>query len=154
MGIDRNPSQNKLDDLVSIFEFVKPNYLRKEGLSPSLAAKYIKPYFLRRLKRDVLKELPPKIKQETWLELDDVQSIEYQETLRGGVSELEAMGDRISKVHIFKLLTQLKQVCNFAKDRDTSPKTKAMIELVEMIKDNGQKVLIFSQYDRYGVSKL
>ncbi len=153
-ALSGTPVENKLDDLVSIFEFVKPNYLRKEGLTPSLAAKYIKPYFLRRLKKDVLKDLPPKIKQETWLELDEAQTIEYQEALRGGVSELEALGDKVSKVHIFKLLTQLKQICNFAKDSDTSPKTRAMIELVEEIKDNDQKVLVFSQYDRYGVGKL
>ncbi|MEW6128657.1 MAG: SNF2-related protein [Acidobacteriota bacterium] len=148
------PVENKLDDLVSIFEFVKPNYLRKEGLTPSLATKYIKPYFLRRLKEDVLKELPPKIKQDIWLELDESQKVEYQEALRGGVSELESLGDKVSKVHVFKLLTQLKQICNFAKDRNTSSKTKALIELVEEIKDNGQKLLVFSQYVDYGISKL
>src|SRR5207248_6603610 len=139
------------DDLVSIFDFVKPNHLRSEGLTPKLATKLIEPYFLRRLKKDVMKDLPPKIKQETWLELDKAQKIEYENALRGGVDELESLGSKVSKIHIFKLITQLKQICNFARDGKTSPKSEAMIELVEEIRDNGQKVIIFSQYDRYGV---
>lgn len=71
-----------------------------------------------------MKNLPPTIRQETWLELDDVKRTEYEQALRGGVTKLERLSDQVSRIHIFALLTKLKQICNFAGDQDSSPKTK------------------------------
>lgn len=147
------PVENRLDDLVSIFEFVKPNYLRSEGLTPSLAVQYIKPFFLRRLKKDVLKDLPPKTKEVIWLELEQAQKEEYDEARRVGTGKLESLGAKVTKVHIFTLINQLKQICNFASN-GASSKVKALIERVEEIRDNDQKVIVFSQYVEQGVGKL
>jgi superfamily II DNA or RNA helicase len=152
-AITGTPLENRLDDLVSIFEFVKPNHLRSEGLTPSLATKLIEPYFLRRLKKDVLKDLPPKIKQETWLELEPSQRAEYEAAKQAGTGKLENLGKQVTKVHIFALINELKQICNFARN-GASSKTKALLERVEEIRDSGQKVIVFTQYRKYGVYKL
>ena len=148
------PIENRLDDLVSIFEFVKPNYLRLDGLTPAKAKKFIEPYFLRRRKVDVMPELPEKIRQDWWLELKEKQRVEYNDALQRGVSELESLGGKITKPHIFALITALKQICNFAKDGKTSSKVEVLEDIVREIKDNGHKLIVFSQYVNHGVSKL
>lgn len=47
-ALSGTPLENRLDDLISIFEFVKPGLLQAEGLTPREAQQLIKPYFLRR----------------------------------------------------------------------------------------------------------
>jgi SNF2 family DNA or RNA helicase len=152
------PLENRLEDLSSIFEFVKPNCLPQNGLTPKLAQQLVKPYLLRRLKQDVMKDLPPKIKQDTWLELDAFQRRAYQRALYQGQNHLEQIGRKGSssplRAHIFAIIQTLKQICNFAPGKATSPKTEALIELVEKILANGKKVLVFSQYQEEGVYKL
>ncbi len=152
------PLENRLEDLSSIFEFVKPDYLPQTGLTPKLAQQLVKPYLLRRLKRDVMKDLPPKIKQDTWLELDAFQRRAYQRALYQGQNHLEQIGRKGSlsplRAHIFAIIQTLKQICNFAPGKATSPKTEALLELVEKILANGKKVLVFSQYQEEGVYKL
>jgi superfamily II DNA or RNA helicase len=148
------PIENSLEDLVSIFSFVKPDLFKNEYLSPKRAAELIKPYFLRRLKKNVMKHLPPKVRQEIWLELDSEQLKAYKAAEQQGVQEIEALGERVTKVHIFSLITKLKQICNFAPSREKSAKTQELLDLIEQIKESGQKVIVFSQYDIEGVSKL
>jgi SNF2 family DNA or RNA helicase/DnaJ-domain-containing protein 1 len=148
------PIENRLDDIVSIFSFVKPDLFRNEYLSPKRVAELIKPYFLRRLKKDVMKDLPPKVKQEIWLELDDDQMKAYKAAEQTGIKEIEDLGGKATKIHIFSLISKLKQICNFAPFKSKSAKTEELLDLVEEIKANNQKVLVFSQYDVEGVSKL
>jgi len=50
------------------------------------------------------------------------------------------------RIHIFNVLNQLKQICNFAKGSNESSKTEALIDIVEAVKSNNEKILIFSQY--------
>ncbi len=148
------PIENRLDDLVSIFKFVRPALFKNEHyLSPSRAVELIEPHFLRRMKKDVMKDLPPKVKQEMWLELNSDQRKAYDEVNRSGLTEIENM-ESVTKIHIFALLTKLKQICNFATGTNSSAKTEELIDLIEQIKANQQKVLVFSQYDVEGVTKL
>ncbi|HUJ32758.1 MAG TPA: SNF2-related protein [Candidatus Acidoferrum sp.] len=149
------PIENSLEDLKSLFDFLKPGYLHVAGSNRDAIREMSKPYFLRRLKKDVLSDLPPKMKQESWLELDDHQREEYDTALGNGRSELSALGDKATKVHIFSLITKLKRICNFSSQFETSPKAEAMLDLVDEVQKNGQKVIIFTQWaDRYGVETL
>jgi superfamily II DNA or RNA helicase len=149
------PFETRLDDLVSIFGFVKPNYVRAEGLTPNLAKELIKPFFLRRLKKDVLNDLPAKTKQQMWLELDDDQRLEYNRVLTAGRNELTQLGEKVTRVHIFAVLTKLKRICNFAQDKTRSPKTEALLAQVQEIKESGRKGIVFTQWaDSYGVETL
>lgn len=153
------PIENSIEDVISIFEFVKPG-LFKVGMDylGQQVKSTIAPYMLRRLKRDVLKELPEKIHQEDWLELDYSQKAEYDKALNAGRNQLETsiQNETNSQVinHIFALINKLKQICNFAHGKPTSPKTENLIEYIETIAANGEKVLIFSQYLEEGINKI
>lgn len=57
-------------------------------------------------------------------------------------------------MHVFALIHRLKRICNFATGKRTSPKTAALLEIVEDITDNGKKILVFSQYKKEGVYKI
>jgi SNF2 family DNA or RNA helicase len=148
------PIQNKIEDLAAIFEFVYPEYLTSFDLRPEQLQTRIKPYFLRRRKKEVMPELPPKIYEPIELELDEDQEIAYRQAETGIREELSALGDKVTKQHIFAKLTILKQICNFAPRKFTSPKTESLKERVEEVIESGNKVIIFSQYVDEGVSKL
>lgn len=153
------PIENKIDDVISIFSYIKPG-LFKTNLSydPFEVRKTISPFFLRRLKKDVLHDLPDKIRQEEWLELDGNQKEAYNAVLLTGRSQLEEevkTGSEFRiKRHIISLLQELKQICNFAPNCPTSPKTDKLLELIEIISENNEKVVIFSQYRKHGIDKL
>ncbi|MDF5706519.1 MAG: SNF2-related protein [Nostoc sp. S4] len=153
------PIENSIDDIISIFEFVKPGLFKlATDYLPQQVKSTIAPYMLRRLKRDVLKDLPEKIYQENWLELDSHQKVEYENALNAGRSKLETSihteSDFQVRSHIFALITKLKQICNFANGKQTSPKTELLIDYIETIAANSEKVLIFSQYVPEGIDKL
>mgnify|MGYP001791362163 CR=1 FL=1 len=153
------PIQNSIEDIISIFEFVNPGlFARAVNYSPEEVRNKIDPFFLRRLKRDVLKELPDKIYQEDWLELNNAQREEYELALNAGRNQLETsiQTENNSNVrnHIFALIIKLKQICNFAHGKPTSPKTQLLVEYLKIITANNKKVLIFSQYVEEGINKL
>lgn len=152
------PIENKVEDVISIFAFVKPKLFSREYHPPHDVKDRITPYFLRRLKKDVLKDLPEKIRQEEWLELDGDQRAAYDRVLTTGQRQLSEKVDTETEFqvrrHIFALLQELKQICNFAPNRSASSKTEALLDFVETIADNEEKVLIFTQFVDYGISKL
>ena len=153
------PIENSLDDVKSLFDFIRPG-LFKGGVedSPQAVKAAIEPYMLRRLKQDVLQDLPNKVRQEDWLELDQHQREEYNRALQAGRRKIEtSLGVEQTiqvRQHIFALLAELKQICNFAKERSESPKTELLLEYVETIAANKKQVLIFSQYTKEGTDKI
>ena len=151
------PVQNKIEDLGSIFEFVYPGYLTSSDLHPRQIQERIKPYFLRRLKKDVMPELPPKIHETIELDLDEEQDVAYRQAEAGihiEFDEILARGEKITKPHIFAKYNMLKQICNFAPGKSVSPKTNSLKEQIEEIIAGENKVIVFSQYVDEGVSKL
>jgi len=149
------PVQNSLEDLRALFNFLCPALFSKiEILSPEQARKTIAPYFLRRKKADVLRDLPAKIRSEIWLDLDDQQRREYDVLLNSWRSEFVSGVREFTRIHVFALLTKLKQICNFASGFSESPKSDALLEFVDEIVQNDKKVLVFTQFNEYGVNKL
>lgn len=148
------PIETKVDDLAGIFSFVKPKYMHYD-LSNREAKQLMEPYFLRRLKKDVLQELPPKTRQEQWLELDADQQAEYDRVERGQVRKLTELGEKVTKAHIFAVISALKRVCNFAPGKSTSPKADLLVEYIKTIKESGHKALVFTQWvDECGVKTI
>lgn len=153
------PIQNSLDDVKSLFDFIRPGTFRG-GVedSPETVKQAIEPYMLRRLKRDVLHDLPDKVYQDDWLELNENQKKDYEQALQAGRQQiqtsLEIEQTNQVRQHIFTLLHELKKICNFAKGRGKSPKTELLLEYVATIAANDQKVLVFSQYKREGTHKI
>jgi hypothetical protein len=144
-ALSGTPVENKLDDLISIFDFLHPGYLQPEDSEPKQVRAKITPYFLRRRKIDVLPDLPPKQRQDFWLRLNRRQRESYEQIKAQVESEFTTLGNRVTKVHIFSAITRLKQICNFAPGKYTSPKVQLLKEQIEEIVDNEQKVIVFTQ---------
>jgi superfamily II DNA or RNA helicase len=148
------PIQNRVEDLLSLFDFLRPGLFANATPYPSLVIERIKPYFLRRRKQEVMPELPPKQRQEFWLDLDHDQRRIYDQLELRIQTEIAAIGANVSKTQIYTSVNKLKQVCNFAPGKASSPKISALKEQIEEIIDSGNKVIVFTQFIGEGVDKI
>ena len=113
---------------------------------------------LGRNKKETYRELPEVVRQDIWHELDEEQKIEYGNILSIGRERIEKLlqtgNPFIIQSNVFTLLHQLKQVCNFASQKNSSPKSDYLINHIENVINNDKKMIIFSQYEKMGVNKL
>ncbi|VCT85956.1 DEAD/DEAH box helicase [Clostridium neonatale] len=155
------PIENNLIELWSIFDFIMPGYLdnvsnfknrfvNKEDSAIELQ-KYIKPFMLRRLKKDVITELPEKIEKNYYVELTKEQKKVYASYVKDIKEKMENNEFNDDKITIFSYLTKLRQLCldpSIVLD-DYNGKSGKIEEVVSMIKDNiseNHKILLFSQF--------
>ncbi|MCU5487045.1 DEAD/DEAH box helicase [Bacillus cereus] len=160
-GLTGTPVENSLEELWSIFHVVFPELLpgRKEfgDLRREDIAKRVKPFVLRRLKGDVLNELPEKIEHLQSSELLPDQKSLYaaylaklrEETLK----HLDKDTLRKNKIRILAGLTRLRQICChpalFVDDyKGSSAKFEQLLEILEECRSTGKKILIFSQFTK------
>lgn len=153
------PVENSLEELWSIFSAVFPELFPSRQafneLSRETVAKRIRPFLLRRLKTDVLKELPEKIESLQASELLPEQKRLYlaylaklqQETLK----HLDEDGFQKNRIRILAGLTRLRQLCCHPAlfvDGYTggSAKFEQLMEMIEECQSAGKRVLIFSQF--------
>ncbi len=169
------PLENSVLDLWSIFDFLMPGYLgqakdfkeryevpitrgKDEGAQRRLTRR-VRPFLLRRLKRDVAKELPSKIEQVAYCELNASQLEIYQQLLTLGRNEVEEtvgrQGLTKSRFAILNVLLRLRQVCcdprllkleSQKQNKIDSGKVEMFTELLEEVIDGGHRVLVFSQF--------
>jgi SNF2 family DNA or RNA helicase len=139
------PVENSPEDLVGIFEFVSPGYLRSE-MKPRAMGKATKDYVLRRTKDMVLTDLPPKMYRDAELDLSASQWESYERAESGGVLRLSEMGDELTIQHVFELVLRLKQVCNFDPVTDESSKLDRLEADMEEVAASGKKAIVFSQW--------
>jgi SNF2 family DNA or RNA helicase len=137
------PIENSLEDLISIFGFVKIGLLF-EGLDINEVHNRIKKYFLRRKKKDVLQELPALIQQEIILELLTEQKNAYYEIIFNHNQNFKFTKDRIPL--LLSLITKLKQICNYDPVSGASVKLDALNVIIDDICTSQKKILVFSQY--------
>ncbi len=161
------PLENNLLDIWSITDFVNPNYL---GTQSSFKNKFISerntellkfhlsPIMLRRVKKDVLQELPEKIETPVFCELTPKQKIVYASYVRDYNERLsqiissEQMAS--SQLEVLALLTRLRQIaCHpslFIDNYDgDSGKLELLEELINENVENGNKILVFSQFTSF-----
>ena len=170
LALSGTPIENSALDLWTIFRFLMPGLLggRKEmenelSLKPDetaqLIRKQITPFVLRRLKKEVATELPPKIENEISCVLNENQRNEYKQIAEGAIkshgNNLQlAMKER--PTHVFSLLTRLRQVCcdpallpwNENK-KTTSAKTELLLDKLSDLSSTGSKVIVFSQFTSF-----
>ncbi|RKU28226.1 helicase [Candidatus Poribacteria bacterium] len=139
------PVENKLNDLISLFRFVKIGVLH-QGLSRGEIHSQMRPHFLRRCKRDVLKDLPPIIDQEIPIELQGKQQDAYLRAWDCRREGLEISTDGFSSTNLFSIITRLKQVCNYDKESGESAKLNVLIDFLDVQTADDDKVIVFSQY--------
>jgi len=144
-GLSGTPIENKVEDVVTIFNYLKPDlFYRQPKMSDLEIKQHIKPYFFRRRIKDVQTELPKLINHVVPLDLTPQQRLVYDHTYKTGRNELKQ--PNITPMHVFKLISKLKQICNYDIASQTSCKLDYILDELETIIASGEKALIFSQY--------
>lgn len=149
-GLSATPIENHPEDVVSIFEFLKPGVLRRKRESEESITRKIKPYFLRRRTADVIKDFKEPRHDNYLVEMEGAQLKAYETAFRESVAELSQMGERVTLAHALDKLQTLKQLCNVHLLSGQSVKVDWLVDKLEEITSSGDKVLVFSQYVEYG----
>ncbi len=139
------PIENSSEDIVNIFEFLSPGYLREDMHLKSIS-KATRDYILRRTKDKVLTEMPPKMFRDAELDLTAPQFDSYRSAEDQGVVQLADMGETLTIQHVFELVLRLKQICNFDPATGASCKLERLEADMEEIAASGKKAIIFSQW--------
>lgn len=170
LALTGTPVENRLSELWSIFDYLMPGFLYsyqrfKEELEQPIVQnqdeaartrlqKMIRPFVLRRLKRDVLKELPDKLEKCVYAKLEGEQQKLYDAHVKRMKLVLEKQSDeefKTSKIQILSELTKLRQICCnpallFDKYEAGSVKTDMCLDLIKNAIGGGHKILLFSQF--------
>ncbi len=180
LALTGTPVENRLSEVWSIFDFLMPGFLgsyelfRKRyeieilGQNAEVAARLnslISPFVLRRLKKNVLLDLPEKLEQVVYVPLFDKQRELYgasEQKLRIDIGKQKKANkgrakysnSNISRVEVLAELTRLRQIALdpslvFENYSQGGAKAQAIVQLVEQAVDCGQKVLVFSQFTSY-----
>lgn len=144
-ALSGTPIENKIHDLISIFRFVKIGVLT-QGLSRTEIHSRMHTYFLRRRKREVLKDLPPMIDQLIPVELDGNQEKAYRQAWEGRWKRSDFQSQGYSTTNLLAIITKLKQLCNYDVSSGESAKFDVLLNILENHVEAEDKVIIFSQY--------
>lgn len=165
------PLENSVMELWSIFDFIMPGYLAnfvnfqtkyniKDIESDELKTldnlnEQIKPFILRRRKKDVVKELPPKIENNISIDLNKEQKKLYVAQLEKTKKEMDEIlateGFKKGNFRILQLLTKLRQLCIdpkilYENYDGGSAKIENLVTIVKGIIENGHKILLFTSF--------
>lgn len=168
------PIENSLDELWSLFDFLMPGllssydrfvekYIRNpsynNGRNMEALRRKVQPFIMRRMKKDVLSELPPVSEIVYHCQLSDLQRELYHSYAKSAREELSQLVKREGfekvQIHVLATLTRLKQICChpaiFAKEspeNGDSAKYDMLLELLQNLIEGQHKTVIFSQYTR------
>lgn len=165
IALTGTPIENNLMELWSIFDFVMPGYLfTKERFRErfildesnlSELKSLITPFILRRLKDDVLSELPEKLEKKYLVEMKGKQKQLYSSYVKAIKNQLNenkssAKSGR-DKINLFAYLTKLREICLdpsivVPDYKGESSKLTVVKEIVKDASESGKKILLFSQF--------
>ena len=170
LALTGTPIENRLSELWSIFDYLMPGFLhsyqkfREEMEIPVVVnheeekmerlQRMIRPFILRRLKVDVLKDLPEKLEENLFAKLEGEQLSLYDAHASHLKQVLNKTSDkefRSNKIQILAEITRLRQLCCdpalvFEDYKGESAKSDMCMELIENAVHSGHKVLLFSQF--------
>ncbi|MCR0265365.1 SNF2-related protein [[Clostridium] innocuum] len=169
LALTGTPIENSLAELWSIFDFLMPGYLfdyrffshhfEKEIVmeqhkeKQEQLKKMVQPFILRRVKKDVLQELPEKTETTLSIAFDEAEETMYMANLAQVNKELQQELDLVktNRFQVLGMLMRLRQLCcdpRLVYDEVTQPssKLKACMELVSSLVDNNKSVLLFSNF--------
>ena len=139
------PLENRPSDLVAIYRFLKPQLVHA-SMSRSEMHEAMTGYFLRRTKAEVLGDLPPILTKEVRLELGQTQRQIYENIWINRHRTVFRSEQAQESANMLAILTRLKQLCNFEIESGESAKLDVIRPLLEVVKTNSEKTIIFSQY--------
>lgn len=170
LALTGTPIENRLSELWSIFDFLMPGFLysyevfKRDVETPIVKyddkeamtrlQRMVGPFIMRRLKSDVLKDLPDKLEEVRYVKFDKNQQTAYDAQVVH-MQEMIARQDEEdfnkNKMKVLAELTRLRQICCdpslcFDNYEGESAKLDSCIELVQSAMDGGHKMLIFSQF--------
>ena len=154
------PIENSIIELWSIFDFIMPGYLfdesafkekfmhRDEGEIEDLKL-LINPFILRRLKRDVISELPEKIEKKYYVQMTSDQKLAYKNYMKD--VKIRIKNGEEDKITIFSYLTRLRQICLDPSLVDENYEGKngkfnTAIDIINDVIESKYKILVFSQF--------
>jgi len=177
LALTGTPIENRLLDLWSIFNFLNPGYLgnqtqfrrnfelpiqkNNDPRQSTTLKKLVEPFILRRVKTDqsIIKDLPDKVEQKLFCNLTKEQASLYQAVVKDVEEKINELEGIQRKGLILATLTKLKQVCNhpmqFLQDGsdftpERSHKLTRLSEMVEEAINEGESMLIFTQFNELG----
>ena len=164
------PIENRLSELWSIFDYLMPGFLytyesfKRDYENPIVRyedeekmarlQKMVKPFIMRRLKQDVLRDLPEKLEESRIVRFDGEQQKLYDAQVVHMKNELNSSTEedfKRDKLRILAEITRLRQICCdphlcYENYNGESAKLDSCIELVENAIEGGHKILLFSQF--------
>lgn len=168
LSITGTPVENNLMELWSHFRFLMPDLLGEEkeyqaemqaGMSDPRflrrIQKQIRPFMLRRRKEEVAKDLPEKIEQTVWVEMDDAQRTVYESFLTGVrknlLEKVNVDGVAKHRIEILEAIMRLRQICCHPflvgnEETSESAKLDALMQDIETAVAEGRKILVYSQF--------
>ena len=127
------PLENNESDIVTLFSFLKRKTIKK-GMGLLDIKNIIAPYMLRRLKKEVLTELPELIEQDFFINLSAEQQKEY-----------DMVFESRREKNPLEVITALKKICNFSENLKSS-KLDRLKDVLEELYQKNEKSIVFSQY--------
>ncbi len=170
VALTGTPIENRLSELWSIFDYLMPGFLysydqfykrfekpivsHEEAESTARLQRMIAPFVLRRLKKDVLRDLPEKIEENLVIPMEGEQREIYDAQVAELKMMLQGQSDeqfRQSKIAVLAALTRLREICCdpsllYQGYRGSVAKIDSCMELMESVMASGHKMLIFSQF--------
>lgn len=164
------PIENRLSELWSIFNFLMPGFLgtyqnykrrfekpitdNQDKMAMKELKKMVQPFILRRLKQQVLKDLPDKNEEVVAVSLVGKQGKLYNAYAQRLLAQLKHEDDESFRNHQMQILaelTRLRQICCSPKlidghFRGHAGKVDACVKLMKQKTDSGHKILLFSQF--------
>ena len=164
------PIENRLSELWSIFDYLMPGFLfaydsfRTQMEVPIVKNedeevlerlhKMIAPFILRRIKRDVLRDLPDKLEEIRYAGMESKQQKLYDAQVIRMRNDLKKQSDtdfKRSKIEILSELMKIRQICCdpllcYTNYDGESAKTELCMELLRSLMDGGHRTLVFSQF--------
>ena len=170
------PIENSVSDLWSIMDFLMPGYLGRHDVfranielpisrggpeaedAQRRLRRKLQPFLLRRMKKDVAKDLPPKIERVITCSLTADQQMVYKELLNASRRKIcnmvEQQGFNRSRMEVLKTLLRLRQTCCHLdllklpglNSKNPSTKLSLFQELLNEAMDGGHRMLVFSQF--------
>ena len=170
LALTGTPVENRLSELWSIFDYLMPGFLysytyfrqtieapvvqNQDEKAMQQLQKMIRPFVLRRLKTDVLKDLPDKLEEPVFAALEGEQQKLYDAHVQRIAMMLDKQTDeefKTSKIQILAELTRLRQLCCdpallYEGYEESSAKTQMCLDLIRNAVSGGHKILLFSQF--------